>query len=133
MDNGDGPIVLVVDDEKIIDEMIQEILEGYGYGTASFSDPREALKFLADNADKVVLLVTDLKMPFLTGPELIKRAVQLNPRLLVIAVSAHIQQYSLHELRHFVQKVIPKPFLPSELLDAVETALGKVLPRSRRA
>jgi two-component system cell cycle sensor histidine kinase/response regulator CckA len=119
-----APIVMVVDDEEIVDEMIQEILEGYGCRTASYNDSREALKFLEDNAGKVVLLITDLKMPFLAGPDLIKKATLLNTNLLVIAVSGYVQQYSLDDVGRFIQKVLPKPFLPSEMLDAVEKALS---------
>jgi DNA-binding NtrC family response regulator len=63
-------------------------------------------------------------MPFLAGPDLIKKATLLNPNLLVIAVSGYVQEYSLDEVGRFIQKVLPKPFLPSEMLDAVEKALS---------
>lgn len=117
--------ILVVDDEEMIEEMIQAVLESRGCRTTSFTDPREALRFLVGNPDRVVLLITDFRMPALSGPDLIRRALQVTPGLPVIAVSGRQEEYRLDGIRDSILRILPKPFVKSEMINAVDTALAR--------
>ena len=75
----DKHIVLVVDDEEMIEEMIGELVEEYGCPHASFHDPVKALQHYKENARNVVLMVTDLTMPSLSGSDLSERHSKSTP------------------------------------------------------
>jgi two-component system, cell cycle sensor histidine kinase and response regulator CckA len=122
----DKDIVLVVDDEEMIEEMIQKQLERRGCLTVSFNNSREALEYYIANVPKITLIITDLTMPLVSGPELIKNALRINPKVPIILVTGYADEQIPDDIRPFVQHVLPKPFLKSELLHAVRTALDKV-------
>lgn len=116
--------VLVVDDEKMIEEMIQRLLERRGLKTCSFADPNLALRFFEENPDRVRLLITDFHMPSMTGPDLIKALRRIKPELPVIVVSGHAEEYAAAFSEGEIERVLCKPFLKSELSEALEAALA---------
>ncbi|HKC23833.1 MAG TPA: sigma-54 dependent transcriptional regulator, partial [Thermoanaerobaculia bacterium] len=114
--------LLVVDDEKHQRESLQMILEDEGYKVTVASDGREALAKAAEVRPEVVL--TDLKMPGLSGMDVVK-ALQDGPLPpMVILVTAHgsvDRAREAHKLGAF--DYMSKPVVADELLFRVERAL----------
>jgi DNA-binding NtrC family response regulator len=114
--------LLVVDDEKHQRESLQMILEDEGYKVTVASDGREALAKAAEMRPEVVL--TDLKMPGLSGMDVVK-ALQDGPLPpMVILVTAHgsvDRAREAHKLGAF--DYMSKPVVADELLFRVERAL----------
>jgi DNA-binding NtrC family response regulator len=114
--------LLVVDDEKHQRESLQMILEDEGYKVTVASDGREALAKANEVRPEVVL--TDLKMPGLSGMEVVK-ALQDGPLPpMVILVTAHgsvDRAREAHKLGAF--DYMSKPVVADELLFRVERAL----------
>lgn len=85
--------ILVVEDDEDIRETLQQVLEAEGYATSGAANGAEALhQLLSDRVPCLVLL--DLMMPIMSGPELLVRMRQ-DPRLVaipVIIVSAWAQE-----------------------------------------
>jgi DNA-binding NtrC family response regulator len=79
--------VLVVDDEKNIREGLGKVLELDGYGVLLASDGVQALEHV-ERGD-VDLVITDLKMPNLSGEEVLRRSAALSPNLPVIILTGH--------------------------------------------
>jgi DNA-binding NtrC family response regulator len=79
--------VLVVDDEKNIREGLREALALEGYEVATAADGEEALALLG--REEVDLVVTDLRMPKLSGEELLKRIAADWPTVPVIILTGH--------------------------------------------
>ncbi len=80
--------ILIVDDEPAILDTLSGILQDEGYEVSSAKDGQEALKLVrAEPAPDLVLL--DIWMPDLDGIETLRRALQTNPRLLVVMMSGH--------------------------------------------
>ena len=121
----DKDLVLVVDDEELIGEMIGNMVGRHGCQHVSFNDPTEALQYYIENSQKITLLITDLTMPKLPGPALIKNALQINPKLPIILLTGYAEEQIPDDIRPLVQQVLPKPFVKAEVLDAVRTALKK--------
>jgi CheY-like chemotaxis protein len=121
----DRDVVLVVDDEEMIGEMIGNIVERHGCQYVSFSDPTAALQYYKENSLEVNLMIADLTMPQLPGPDLIKRALQINPKLPIILMTGYTGEQIPEDVRPLVCRVLPKPFVKAELLNAVRTALNK--------
>jgi two-component system nitrogen regulation response regulator NtrX len=80
--------ILIVDDEPAILDTLSSILQDEGYEISLAKDGQEALRLLrADAPPDLVLL--DIWMPDLDGIETLRRALQTNPRLLVVMMSGH--------------------------------------------
>jgi CheY-like chemotaxis protein len=82
------PRVLVVDDEPALREIASELLAGAGYEVVTAADGIDALRLLAEPLPDVV--ITDVRMPRMSGWELLAVVRQRFPQLPVIAVSADV-------------------------------------------
>jgi CheY-like chemotaxis protein len=113
-----GPVtILIVDDEPEVRTVIAEFLEEFGYRVLQAEGGAEALARLRDNP-AVRLLVTDIRMPEMSGIELADLATQQNPLLRVILISGYFVAQQMH--RRFLRK----PFRMKELQAAVQAELG---------
>ncbi len=121
---GEKDVVLVIDDEEMVVEMIGELIKEFGCAYESFDDPRKALRYYEENPQKITLMITDVTMPDLSGPELIREAMKINPALPVILVTAYPYQQVPADMASLVRRVIPKPFTKAELLETVRAALS---------
>ena len=79
--------ILLVDDEPAILNALTGILEDEGYDIAVAKSGQDALKLLKSDPPDLVLL--DIWMPELDGIETLRRALEINPRLLVVMMSGH--------------------------------------------
>ena len=113
------PIVLVVDDDDDVREVAAGMLEDLGYTVLQASDGAEALTVLEQRSDLDVM-VTDIRMPGMSGLELSERAGQLRQDLRVILISGFFQPQAL--TRRFLQK----PFRTRDLDAAIRAELNEV-------
>ena len=114
--------VLVVDDEKHQRESLQALLSDEGYRVAVAADGREALATAATAKPEVVL--TDLKMPGLSGIEVVKALQEgpLPPKVILITAHGSVERArEAHQLGAF--DYMSKPIVADELLFRVERAL----------
>ncbi|HET7644783.1 MAG TPA: response regulator [Nitrososphaeraceae archaeon] len=81
-------IVLIDDDHDIIN-LFSEILELHGYTVSTFTDPVDALTNLQDNIEDYNVIISDFKMPCLSGNSLCQKLLTINPDLKVIIMSAY--------------------------------------------
>ena len=116
-----GARVLVVEDEQSIREMVAEALERAGYTVTVAADGEQALT-LAETAGDIDLLVSDVVMPRMNGPELRDRLLQRHPDLRVLFVTGYAPQIGGAAPRS-TDRVLQKPFRLGELLAAVADLL----------
>jgi CheY-like chemotaxis protein len=101
--------ILVVDDESVVRTMLRTFLERSGYHVLE-ADGGEAAKSIAEQHERIDLLLTDVKMPNISGPELAMHLRRCYPDLKVLYVSAYDPDELLlrpHLLEHgfgFIQK-----------------------------
>ncbi|MEW5895764.1 MAG: sigma-54 dependent transcriptional regulator [Candidatus Omnitrophota bacterium] len=79
--------ILIVDDERLIRESLFEILRIEGYRAHMASSAEEALDFLKDN--KVDIALTDLKLPNMSGIELLEEIKAMSPETQVIVITGY--------------------------------------------
>jgi DNA-binding NtrC family response regulator len=101
-------------------------MERRGCLHASFNNPAEALQYYTEHSQQITLMITDLTMPVLSGPDLIKNALRINPKLPIILITGYADEHIPDDVSPLVHRVLPKPFTKAELFDAVRTALDKV-------
>jgi DNA-binding NtrC family response regulator len=103
--------------------LMKRALEMAKYSVRATSSPHEALEWLSSAAFSVDVLVTDYRMPGLSGLELAQRAGALKPGLSVIMVTGHAEGLPTTGNPPGVHALIRKPFQLSELIQCVQRCL----------
>src|SRR5262249_19438771 len=111
------PSILVVDDDADVREVIAETLIGFGYGVLQAASGEEALPVLADRRD-IAILITDVRMPGMSGFELVSRGRRMAGNLKVIITSGYFLPQPIAE------RFLKKPFRMQELATAIRAELG---------
>jgi DNA-binding response OmpR family regulator len=114
--------VLVVDDDETLRRYFRRILEQEGYRVLLSEDGDEALALLKLYLPRVHLMVTDVLLPRMTGPELAVRVALQSPPPPVLFVSGG------HNLGELPGPILWKPFLATELVAAVSSLIHRTSP-----
>ncbi len=114
--------VLVVDDEPIVVECVSFFLKSAGYEPLCASGARQALDILVADGP-VALVLSDVRMPGMSGPELVSEIRRLAPNTPAILMSGYPGSDCCPEVP-FLQK----PFKAAELLAKVGAVLGNCSP-----
>jgi CheY-like chemotaxis protein len=124
--SGRGEIVMVVEDNAEIRVIITRILAQNGYRVEPFCDGKEALGILKDPAVAVDLLLTDIVMAGMSGPEVAAASAELRPGLPVLFMSGYAAELTgTRPLTTESINIIEKPFTQAVLLRRVAEALGR--------
>jgi nitrogen regulation protein NR(I) len=116
------PKILLIEDDPAIVTSLQEILAADGYAVSLAQRGDEGLALAQSSSFDVV--VTDLKLPGLSGLELIRRLHASQPRLPLILMTAHGTTETAIEATKFgAYDYLLKPFEMNELLELVDTAV----------
>ena len=116
--------VLVVDDERNIREGLRKSLELDGYTVATAGDGREALSVLA--TDEIDLVIADLRMPRLSGEQLLKEVAESHPTVRVIILTGHATvEVAVQAMRDGAYDFLEKPVNLERLSLLVERALAE--------
>ncbi len=83
--------VLVVEDEEGVRELASEFLQSAGYAVLTAKDGTEALRIAERSDEPIHLLLTDVVMPKMRGPELAKRLKGLRTRLSIVYMSGYLE------------------------------------------
>src|SRR5256714_11871765 len=117
------PKILLIEDDPAIVTSLQEILTSDGYAVSLATRGDEGLGLAQGNDFDVV--VTDLKLPGLTGLELIRQLHNSKPRLPLILMTAHgTTETAIEATKYGAYDYLLKPFEMNELLELVDTAVS---------
>ena len=124
------PRILIVDDEEGMREVCSDTLEALpGVELITCGDPRQALRLLEES--DFDLLLTDIRMPGMSGVELLERARKRDPELPVIMITGFpTVETAVESLKLGAVDYLTKPFLPEELLANVKRFLEERRLRS---
>lgn len=113
--------LIIVDDEQIIRETLSEIIdyESLGYSLiATARNGMEAYDIICDEYPDVI--ITDIRMPILSGLELIERAMKSDSNITFILLSGYSEfEYAKQAMRYGVRHYLLKPTDKGELIDAL--------------
>jgi two-component system chemotaxis response regulator CheY len=115
--------ILVIDDERVLRELMREILERAGHETIGAETPTRVLELLTD--EELDLVVSDIVMPGLSGLELLDEIRARRASLPVVLVTGAGTEENLSEaVRRGAAGLVIKPFSHADLYEAVEAALN---------
>jgi CheY-like chemotaxis protein len=116
--------IMLVEDEDSVRALSRLILEREGYTIIEARDGKEALLMCEQYPGKIDLLLTDVVMPYLGGPELAEQVILLRPGIKVVYLSGYtdkaiVQQGLLREGVAYLEK----PFTPQTLVRRLRQVL----------
>jgi DNA-binding NtrC family response regulator len=120
--NNDNYYILLVEDEKDILELFTEYLSSNGFNTISFQNPLDALEYFYKNTNNCSLVITDYKMPQMSGLDLIKKIKDTNCKIKTIVISAFIKDNLPYDKSYIttVDKILEKPVYLDRLKKTVQ-------------
>jgi len=118
-ERGTGTILLVEDDHAVR-QVLENMLHRSGYSVFSYASPREALDFVNQGAPELDLMITDMVMPGMSGPELVRQASLRLPNIPVLYVSGYADSAE----RDIPGPCLQKPFTHESLALKVRDALA---------
>jgi two-component system, cell cycle sensor histidine kinase and response regulator CckA len=113
------PTILLVDDDDGVRRILRKVLEAQSYRVLDHGSPHEACALFDANAAAVDLLVTDLKMPGLSGQEMAAHVWAARPELGVIFISGYTDQTYPEKLNGPRSRFLEKPFASDLLLQQI--------------
>ena len=120
--------ILLADDEESVRAIVVKILRRANYNVLEAEDGAAALRISQSHPEKIDLLLSDMYMPGLRGPEVAKALAPTRPGLRVLFMSGYADQDSRSGVP-LGANFLNKPFSGKELAAAVEAAL-KGAPQS---
>ena len=125
--NNDNYYILLVEDEKDILDLFSEYLTSNGFNTISFQNPLDALEYFYKNQSNCSLVITDYKMPQMSGLDLIKKIKDTNCKIKTLVISAFIKDNLPYDKSYIttVDKILEKPVYLDRLKKTVQELFQK--------
>ena len=115
-----APTILLVEDDELVMEVTRSMLEINGYRVVSTFLPSVALNLVTRGDLAVDLLVTDVVMPQMNGPELYRRIQKQKPDLPVLYISGYSGEVINGIMEDKNVDVLSKPFALASFLERIE-------------
>ncbi len=119
---GSGSLLLV-EDEDMVRAVAERALTRAGYSVVSASNGEDALTQLAE-MDKIDLMISDVVMPQMDGPTLVRNVRAERPDLPVLFMSGYAEEQLRKSIALDNVAFLPKPFSVSQLIEKVQTVLS---------
>jgi two-component system, cell cycle sensor histidine kinase and response regulator CckA len=114
--------VLLVEDEPMVRTVAERALTRHGYKVITASNGEEALEVIG-RGDDIALLITDVVMPAMDGPTMVREARKTRPDLPILFMSGYAEEQLRKSIDLDKVAFLPKPFSVQELAEAARRAL----------
>lgn len=123
--------ILIVDDEKASRKSLKDILRLEGYNVSAAEGGQQAVEVLEEEDFDLMLL--DLKMPGMSGLDVLEKTVEIAPRTKIIMLTAHGSlESAIEALRFGAHDYLLKPASPDEILASVEKGINSGADEERK-
>jgi DNA-binding NtrC family response regulator len=118
--------ILLIDDEEDILSIFKNSLKAAGYSTYGFINPIAAFEHFRQNSKAYQIIITDVRMPGMSGFELVRKIRRINPDVKIIMTSSF--EMSMNEVKRVlpslkIDGVVDKPVRLAKLNDMVKNLL----------
>ena len=119
-----GQRILILDDEATILDILSQLLTPLGYECHTTQSPTTALERL--RTEPFALLVTDIKMPEMSGIDVVRGAKEIDPDIAIVVITALVEvSAAIQAIRAGADDYVLKPFNLNEITLAVGKSLEK--------
>jgi CheY-like chemotaxis protein len=120
----EGATLLLAEDDAIMRKLTRKMLEEHGYKVLEAGDGGAALKVISQNSTRIDLILTDVVMKGMNGPELVLRLMDSHPEMKVVYMSGYTGELVAHQGLQGDIPLLEKPFTRAALLKIIDEALG---------
>lgn len=124
-DQTDKKVVLIAEDEALVRKVAVRTLKRLGYTVLEAEDGISALDCVSAYRGKIHLLLTDLVMPNMGGPELAQTLSHMIPDIRILFTSGYIESSDIPALEQGKSDFLPKPYTPDQLKFKIQEMLGE--------
>ncbi len=120
--------ILLIDDEQELATLYDTYLQMSGFKTMSFTDPSLAFEYYKQNVEKYCLVLTDLRMPGISGIDLANKIRKLNSKVKILLITAFPVNNVDNDMKikeAHIDKIIQKPIKLSKLKEIVNHCMIK--------
>ena len=128
--------LLVVDDESDIAHVLKQGLPKKRFLVSAFTSPEEALQNFQSNAESYCLMLSDIRMPGLSGMQLARKVKEINPKVKVVLMTTFeikdnefSKVFPSTQVDGFVQKPFHMKDLTNKILDIIGESKRRVYER----
>jgi len=123
-------LVLIVEDDQPVLDLSAITLKSCGFRVLTASTPREALEIFEQHGNRIDLLLSDIVMPGMTGPEMAKIMRTSHPNLKIVFMSGYAgERQTISDFPDELANLVMKPYNPAELTQIVNEFIGTTLWR----
>jgi two-component system cell cycle sensor histidine kinase/response regulator CckA len=115
--------ILLVEDEPMVRTVAERALTRHGYKVLTANNGEEALE-LIDQGDEIALLISDVVMPLMDGPTMVREARKSRPDLPILFMSGYAEEQLRKSIDIANVAFLPKPFSVQDLAEAVRNVLA---------
>ncbi len=120
-----GSTILLVEDDELMRSLTRKLLQEHGYTVIEADDGKSALEWVESHPNPIDLLLTDVVMRRVSGPELVDRLSASHPNLKVVYMSGYTGELMANrEVLKTGVTLLEKPFSRTALLNTIHTTLG---------
>ena len=117
--------MLVVENEPLMCEAVEDILNSIGIKVFCAKDGHEGIASYLNNKDKIDLILLDMRLPGLSGADVLPMLRSINPLVKVIIASGLEEREVKRQLKgQPITSILHKPYNIDTLLTAVQSAIG---------
>jgi len=120
----EGVTILLAEDDVMMRRLTRKMLEEHGYQVLEAEDGKSALDVIGSDHTSVDLILTDVVMKGMNGPELVLRLMDSRPAMKVVYMSGYTGELVAHQGLESGIRLLEKPFTRADLLKTIDAALG---------
>jgi DNA-binding NtrC family response regulator len=116
--------ILVIDDEPSVGDALSIVLGDLGYAVVVVLNGRDGIELA--NREKFSVAITDLRLPDMSGLEVLRHIKSCDPDCPIIIITAHSTPEIIYESKRLgAHEVLSKPFFPADILSLINSGLNR--------
>jgi len=131
--SGGQETILIAEDEELVRKVVVTTLEAGGYQVVAAQDGLEAVQLMAEHGRAISLLLFDIVMPQLSGPEAYRRIAEMHPDVPVLFTSGYSDSSHFGGGLPEGTEILGKPYSGRELLQRVRAVIAAAPARDERS
>ena len=121
--------IMLVDDDDLVSRFLEILLDNYGCNISVFNDSRDALENFRINPNAYDLVISDVRMPNLTGDRLAEEVLAIKPNIPFVLISGYSPDLDVMRLKKLgVKYFLSKPVENKRLLQIIDEFKASIHP-----